>query len=112
VKIDISFFEAARFYALDRPITELALLPCFSACATGITEISDLSEKLYAAFLAENGFSVHETRLPVFLRICDAAAFSDTYLDIRWPESGKCLNDMGALLISMVDRDISIRSLN
>ncbi len=112
VKIDLSLSGAARFYALDKPLTELALLPCFRACATGITEISELADKLYGAFLAENGFSVHETRLPVFLRICDAAAFSDEYLDIKWPESGNCLNEMGALLVSMVDREISIRSLN
>jgi hypothetical protein len=111
VKIDFSLFEAARFYSLDKPLTELALLPCFRVCAAGITEISDLSEKLYGAFLAENGFPGHEKRLPVFLRICNVAAFSDTYLDIRWPESGKCLNDMGELLVSMVDREISIRSL-
>ncbi|MFA6567935.1 MAG: ATP cone domain-containing protein [Victivallales bacterium] len=112
VKIDLSLFEAARFYTLDKPLTELALLPCFRACATGITEISDVSEKLYGAFLAENGFSGHETSLPVFLRICDAAAFSDAYLDVKWPESGKCLSDMLALLASMVDREISIRSPN
>lgn len=112
VKIDLSLFEVARFYSLDKPLTELALLPCFRACAAGITEISEISDKLYGAFLAENGFSVHETRLPVFLRICDAVAFSDVYLDIKWPESGSCLNDIGALLVSMIDRDISMRSLN
>ena len=112
VKIDLSLFEAARFYSLENPLTELALLPCFRACATGINEISDVSGRLYGDFLAENGFSWHETSLPVLLRICDASAFSDAYLDIKWPESGKCLNDMGALLASMVDRDISVRSLN
>jgi hypothetical protein len=112
VKIDLSLFEAARYYKLDKPLTELALLPCFRACAAGITEISDAAEKLYGSFLVENGFSEHESNLPVFLRLCDAAAFSDDYLDIRWPESGKCINDMGALLVSMVDREISIRSLN
>jgi hypothetical protein len=112
VKIDLRLFEAARFYSLDKPLTELALLPCFRACAAGISEISDVSEKLYGDFLAGNGVSGHEAGLRVFLRICDAAAFSDAYLDIKWPESGKCLNDMGALLVSMVDREISMRSLN
>jgi hypothetical protein len=112
VKIDLSLSEAVRFYSLDKPITELALIPCFRACAAGISEISDVSEKLYGVFLAENGFPEHKADLRVSLRICDATAFSDAYLDIKWPESGKCLNDMGALLVSMVDREISMRSLN
>jgi hypothetical protein len=112
VKIDLSLFEASRYYALEKPMTELALLPCFRACAAGITEISEVSDKIYGDFLAENGFPGHDNKLPIFLRISDAAAFSDAYLDIKWPESGKCLNDMGSLLVSMIDRDISLKGLN
>ncbi len=111
LKIDINLASAAAHFLLDKHLTELAVLPCFRACASGVNEISSVSRGLYLNYLNSCGSDGAEAQLPVFLRLNEIAVFSETYLDTKWPESRTCVSEMAAMLAGMLDAGISVRDI-
>ncbi|HBC89170.1 MAG TPA: hypothetical protein DCZ94_19700 [Lentisphaeria bacterium] len=111
LKIDMNLASSAGYFALEKQVTELAILPCFQSCATGINEIAVAARGLYGNYLGSNGYDGADAQLPVFLRLNEIAAFSEGYLCSKWPESHVCVGEMAAMLAGMLEGDIAVREL-
>ena len=111
LKIDIDLAAAAGYHSLEKPVTELAVLPCFQACACGINELAAVARGLYRNYLEGNGYDAGSAKLPVFLRIGGISAFSEKYLCVKWPESHGCVKEMSMMLAGMLEPDITVRDL-
>lgn len=107
IRIDVNFAEFAAAFALNPPVTELAMLPYLDKLALALDEIVSSTESLYydALSLEKN------TALPVYMKFTDTVLFATEWLGGEWPESARCLEDIIGLLVEMLNCQVNIRNL-
>ena len=105
IRIDVNFANFADYFALTPPVTELAMIPYLDKLGTALDEIVNSAENLYKDSVDENA------SLPVYMKFTDAMLFATDWLGGEWPESARCLEDIIALLVEMLNCQVNIRNL-
>lgn len=105
IRIDVNFADFAKLFALEPPVTELALVPFLDKLAVALDEIVKTTESLYSASIEE------DTQLPVYMKFTDAMLFSTEWLGGEWPESAECLSDIVSILVEMLNCQVNVRNL-
>ena len=76
IKIDVYLVNLAEFYDLQKPLTELSVMPYIYELAVGIENAASLALNLFAGF-QDNNSSIN---LPVYLKFIDTTVFANDWL--------------------------------